>query len=98
MTHHHPDPLVGAFLDWARRDVPTYAHCPKCRGRHLSVIEFTDSVGVTDFHPVRVEDGKLIPGRPFYFEPGDITRVELECTCGHRWKSRRAVGYGGPSE
>ena len=20
MTHHHPDPLVGQFLDWARRD------------------------------------------------------------------------------
>lgn len=69
------------------------ARCPKCRGTRLSVIEVTEVVGVADFGEVEIDpdDGGLIPPSDFYFEPGLINRVEIECPCGHHWRSRKSV-------
>lgn len=71
-----------------------YARCPKCRGKYLSIIEVHDEIGWTDFALHEVGGKFVYPSTGFYFEAGDPTRVEMECSgCGHQWRSRRRVGH-----
>ena len=69
------------------------ATCPRCGGKSLSVSECTENWGTTDFGPVSIQGGAIIPPGPFDFEPGGILRVLLTCeSCRHEWPSRRPVG------
>lgn len=70
-----------------------YARCPKCRGRYLSIIETHEEIGWTDFALHEVSGTRVYPAGPFWFDPGDSIRVDMECSaCGHLWRSRRKVG------
>ena len=71
----------------------TLVTCPRCGCNSLSVSECTENWGTTDFGPVSIEGGAIIPPGPFDFEPGGILRVLLTCeSCRHEWPSRRPVG------
>jgi hypothetical protein len=70
-----------------------YARCPKCGGTSLSIIEFHDEIGHTDFAKHIVEGRLIIPAGDFWFDAGNPTRVDMECSdCSHYWRSRRKVG------
>lgn len=64
--------------------------CPKCRSKDLSVVEITESVGITWPGEVMTDRrGDLIPPSDFEFESGDIIGVFLLCdACRHEWRSR----------
>lgn len=66
--------------------------CPKCRCTdRLVLIEVTENVGITLAGEIGRDDcGRLLPPSDFYFEPRDVTAVEVECdACGHHWTPRR---------
>lgn len=64
--------------------------CPKCRGDQISMVEVTEVIGTTDYGVIVIEDGGMVPPSDFWFEPGNILRLELQCgSCKHSWRPRK---------
>lgn len=67
------------------RPATTSIRCPKCRSKTFCFVEINECS--TSFF---VQNGQLDRNEG-YHEPGQYTRLEAQCGCGHAWKVRGAI-------